>query len=225
MRWLRRIWRKSLTEKKLDSELQFHVEQRIAENISSGMSPEEANRQAKIEFGGIELFKEECRDQLPETYIHSFLYDLRYAWRSLRKDVRFFFLTVFALALGIGSSTVIFSVVYNGMLHPFPYRAAERLVAIGFNADHDAGRRQVMFKLEDIDAFRQSNHTLEDIVAYSDQLLVRRESPWRASFRECHGIFWCAAPAGPWHRTGRREIGSASGSCPQLPCVDTLLPV
>jgi len=184
MRWLRRIWRKSLTEKKLDSELQFHVEQRIAENISSGMSPEEANRQAKIEFGGIELFKEECRDQLPETYIHSFLYDLRYAWRSLRKDVRFFFLTVFALALGIGSSTVIFSVVYNGMLHPFPYRAAERLVAIGFNADHDAGRRQVMFKLEDIDAFRQSNHTLEDIVAYSDWYAIYTNS---SSAENLHG--------------------------------------
>lgn len=184
MRWLRRLWQKPLTEKKLDSELQFHLEQRIAENIASGMSEEEANRHAKIEFGGVELFKEECRDQRPETYIHSFLYDLHYAWRNLRKDVRFFFLTVFALALGIGSSTIIFSVVYNGMLHPFPYRAADRLVAIGLNEDRDAHRRQVMFKLEDIDAFRQGNHTLEDIAAYSDWYAIYTNS---SSAENLHG--------------------------------------
>jgi len=185
MRWLRRIWQKPLMEKKLDSELLFHVEQRIAENIAKGMSPEEANREAKIEFGGIELFKERCRDERPETHIHSFFYDLRFAWRNLRKDARFFFLAVFALALGVGSSTVIFSVVYNGMLHPFPYRAANRLVALGFAEKGDPQKRQVMFKLDDIDAMRGGNHTLDDLVAYANWFAVYNSSGAAENLHGC----------------------------------------
>src|ERR1700675_4541049 len=113
MRWLRRLWRKSLAEKKLDSELRFHLEQQISGYIADGMSPMEARRRANIEFGGVERFKEECREARPETHIHAFLFDLRYAWRSLRKDTRFSLLAVFALAIGIGCSSIIFSVVYN----------------------------------------------------------------------------------------------------------------
>lgn len=185
MRWLKRFFQKAAVERKLDQELQFHLEQRISENIAGGMSAEEATRQAKIEFGGVELFKEQCRDQRPETYIHSFLYDLRYAWRNLRKDVRFFFLAVFALALGVGSSTIIFSVVYNGMLHPFPYRAADRLVALGFAENGDARQRQVMFKLDDIDAMRSGNHTLEDVVAYSNWFAVYNNSTAAENLHGC----------------------------------------
>lgn len=176
MRWLPRLWQKPLAEKKLDSELQFHIEQQIAENVAAGMSAEEARRHAKLEFGGMELYKEECRDARLETQIHSFFYDLRYAWRNLRKDVRFFVLSVCALALGIGSSTIIFSIVYNGMLHPFPYRASDRLVAVGFDQGNDPRKRQVMFQLDEIDAFKKENHTLEDVVAYSNWFAVYTNS-------------------------------------------------
>src|SRR5882762_77161 len=62
MRWLRRLWQKSLTERRLDSELQFHLEQQIADYIASGLPLYEARRRASLEFGGLERFKEECRE-------------------------------------------------------------------------------------------------------------------------------------------------------------------
>ena len=169
MRWIRRLWQKSLSEKRLAAELQFHLDEQIAGYVASGMSREEARRRAHLEFGGVERFKEECRDTHPETHVHTFIYDLRYAWRSLRKDLRFSLLVVSALTLGIGCSTAIFSIVYNGVLHPFPYRAADRLAALGLRdlADpRDKGRK--MFTLAEIRAFRESNHTMEDIAGWSN---------------------------------------------------------
>ena len=69
MRWLqsifhrsRSLFRKNAVERELDQEMRFHVERQIAENLAAGMSPEEARRVAQLEFGGVELFKEECRD-------------------------------------------------------------------------------------------------------------------------------------------------------------------
>jgi MacB-like periplasmic core domain len=169
MRWVRRLWQRSLSDKRLDAELGFHVEELVSGYIASGMSPAEARRRANLEFGGVERFKEECRDTHPDTHVHTFIYDLRFAWRSLRKDFRFSLLVVLALTLGIGCSTLIFSIVYNGMLHPFPYRAADRLAALSVRdlADpKDEGRE--MFTLAEIRAFRERNHTLEDVAGWSD---------------------------------------------------------
>jgi putative ABC transport system permease protein len=172
MGWFRRLWHKSVVDKQLDSELNFHLEQQIAVFISSGFSPVEARRRANLEFGGIERFKEECRDVHAGTRAHQFLYDLRYAWRSLRKDFRFSLLAVFALAIGIGCSTVIFSIVYNGVLHPFPYQGGERLVALAVwdlakPAESKEGKR-ALFTLSEIRAFRERNHTLEDVVGWGN---------------------------------------------------------
>ena len=61
-RWLRRLWHTPLAEKQLDAELRFHLEQQVGANLAGGMSPAEARRQANLEFGGLERFKEECRD-------------------------------------------------------------------------------------------------------------------------------------------------------------------
>jgi putative ABC transport system permease protein len=172
MGWLRRLGQKSVVDKQLDSELHFHLEEQIAAFMSSGVSPVEARRRANLEFGGIERFKEECRDVRAETRVHEFLYDLRYAWRSLRKDFRFSVLATLALAIGIGCSTIIFSIVYNGVLHPFPYQAGERLVALSVwdlakPADSREGKR-ASFTLAEIRAFRERNRTLEDVVGWGN---------------------------------------------------------
>lgn len=158
MRWLRRIWQKSLTEKRLDSELQFHLEQRIAQSVASGMSPEEARREANLEFGGMERFKEECRESRWENHFEIFFRDLHFALRGLLKDRRFTFIAVLALALGIGSSTAIFSVIYNGLIAPFPYKDAKHLVTLKIR-DLDQGEynfRSVLSYPEFQDFMQQS---------------------------------------------------------------------
>jgi len=91
--------------------------------------------------------------------------DMRFAFRQLRKSPGFATVAILTLALGIGASTVIFSVVYNGVLHPFPYRSAERLTAIEVDDTEGRGARG-MFPLSDVKALREGNHTLEDILAY-----------------------------------------------------------
>ena len=115
MKWLRRFTQKGLSEKRLDSELRFHLEQQIAVYIESGLSPEEARRRAMVEFGGVERFKEECRETHGENHWDILVRDFRFALTCLRKDRRFAFAAIFALALGIGASTAIFSVVDNAL--------------------------------------------------------------------------------------------------------------
>src|SRR5947208_2133081 len=127
MRWLRRLFDKSRSENHLEKELRFHIEQQIADSIAAGVSLEEARRRANLEFGGLERVKEEVRDTRWETHLDNLLRDFRYALRSLRKDRRFTFIAIFALALGIGATTVMFSVVYNLLFDPFPYKGADRL--------------------------------------------------------------------------------------------------
>jgi putative ABC transport system permease protein len=132
MSWLSRLLHKSRSEAHLDKELRFHIEQQIADNVAAGMSPEEARRRAQLEFGGLERVKEEIRDIRWEPHLESLLRDFRYALRSLRKDRRFALVAILTLALGIGSTTVIFSVIDCVLLHPFPYKNADRLTVSPF---------------------------------------------------------------------------------------------
>ena len=81
MNRLRRLFRKSRSERELDKELRFHLEQQIADNIAAGMPHEEARRRAQQEFGGLERVKEEVRDTRCETHFDNLARDFRYAVR------------------------------------------------------------------------------------------------------------------------------------------------
>jgi hypothetical protein len=100
--------------------------------------------------------------------MQTLLRDFRYALRQLHKNPGFTAVAVTALALGIGLSTTIFSVFYNGVLYPFPYRDAQRLTVISVN-DPSSARPEFrsVFHLDEVAAFRRGNHTFDDIVAYS----------------------------------------------------------
>src|SRR3984957_10372902 len=130
MRWLRRLGHKPLVEKRLDSELHFHLEQQIADYIAAGLSSAEARRRANLEFGSVEGFKEECRETRWENRLELLLHDLQFALRGLRKNRRFSLAAILALALGIGASTAMFSVIYNALVAPFPYKDQGRLVTL-----------------------------------------------------------------------------------------------
>ncbi len=134
MHWLRRLLHKTRSESQLDKELRFHLEQQIDDYVASGMSVDEARRRAQQEFGGIERVKEEVRDTRWETHLESVWRDVRYAVRNLRKDLRFSLVAIFTLALGIGATTAVFSVVDRVLFRSLPYAHDDRLVSFGLTA-------------------------------------------------------------------------------------------
>jgi putative ABC transport system permease protein len=168
MRWLRRLLHKSYAESDLDKELRFHLEQQIAGYIAAGITPEEARRRARLEFGGLERVKEEVRDTRWETHVDNLFRDFRYALRTLRKDRRFSLIAIFALALGIGASTIVFSVVYNVFFQALPYKYFDRSVVFEIRNTANVGgsKGRAYFSPDEFRAFREQNHVFEDMIAH-----------------------------------------------------------
>ena len=158
MHWIRRLFEKSRSEKALDQELRFHLDRQIADYEAAGISPEEASRRARLEFGGVERVKEEVRDTRWETHLDNLLRDFRYALRNFRKDCQFTLVAVFALAVGIGASTVVFSVFYNFTFKAFAAKDATRLVV---PVMQDGS--QVECHLSDIESIREQNQVFENV--------------------------------------------------------------
>jgi putative ABC transport system permease protein len=130
MRWLSQLFHRSKQDAQLDSELRFHVEQQIADNIAAGMNPDEARRRALAQFGGLEYIKEETRDARGTQFVESLLQDIRFALRMLRRNPGFTAAAVLTLALGIGATVAIFSIVDTLVLKPLPFPTADRLVRV-----------------------------------------------------------------------------------------------
>jgi putative ABC transport system permease protein len=139
--FLARLWalfRKRQLDSDLDAELRSHLEALTEENIRRGMNPEQAGHAALREFGGIEQTKELYRDQRGLPLLDALLHDLRFALRGLRKRPTFAAVAILTLALGIGSTTAVFSVVDRILFRSLPYPEDDRLVSFGDTAPFEA---------------------------------------------------------------------------------------
>ena len=116
---------------KLDEELSFHVEQSTERNLASGLTPEEARRQALIEFGGVERAREQTYEQRPGWWLGTVAQDVRYALRGFRRNPVFTIAVIATLAVGIGATTAVFSVVDRILFRSLPYAHDDRLVSVG----------------------------------------------------------------------------------------------
>jgi putative ABC transport system permease protein len=124
------IFRKRRSE--LDEEIGFHLEHAITTRIAAGMDPAEARRQALIEFGGIEPTREQCNRQRPGWWIGTVMQDVHYAFRGFGRNPLFTISVLITLALGIGATTAVFSVVDRILFRPLPYPNPSRIVSVGF---------------------------------------------------------------------------------------------
>jgi putative ABC transport system permease protein len=124
------IFRRPQVEDELEEELRSHIRHRADDLARSGLPRAEAERQARIEFGGYERFKEECRESLGAHFLETLIQDIGFGARLLRKSPGFAAVTILTLALGIGATTALFSVINAVLLRPLPYTHPDQLVDV-----------------------------------------------------------------------------------------------
>jgi predicted permease len=122
-------------ESDLDRELKYHIDRRVSELRLSGLPEPDARRQATVELGGVTQIREEVRDVWLTRWLRDFAYDLRFSARSFLRSPSFTATAVLSLALGIGATTAIYSLLDQVVLHALPVQEPERLVLIDWIGD------------------------------------------------------------------------------------------
>jgi predicted permease len=135
MRQLLNWFRLRNLESGLDRELKYHIDRRVGDLMQSGLPEPEARRQAALELGGVTQVQEEVRDIWLTQWLRDFAYDLRYSARTFLRNPAFTTTALLSLALGIGATTAIYSLVDQVVLHALPVHQPERLVLIDWKGD------------------------------------------------------------------------------------------
>jgi macrolide transport system ATP-binding/permease protein len=174
MVWARRFWlrlqslfRRDRITQRLDDEIQFHLDQQIAENIASGMSREDARYAATRNFGNPTFLKEATRDTWGWTRLEEITRDVKYACRALSRVPGFTAVAVLTLALGIGANTAVFTVVNGVLLRSMPFPESDRLFLISLTPRGGPFEWQPGVSDGDYLAFRDQDLAFEKIASFS----------------------------------------------------------
>jgi hypothetical protein len=160
------LFRRTRIEREMEEELRYHIQDRADDLEKSGLSHAEAERQARLEFGGYQRFKEECREALGTRLLGGLTTDIRYGLRQLRRNPAFTAVAIITLALGIGANTAIFSVIDAVVLHPLPYQDPGRLVDVHqVPAGADVNHAAIFFSPADFLAVKAQSDVFDGMAA------------------------------------------------------------
>jgi predicted permease len=149
----------------LDAEMAAQLDLAIAENIQRGMAPKEARRRALVRFGGVEQARQQHRESRGLPWLDVLMQDLRFTFRTMRRDREFTIIAVVILALGIGSNIAVFSVVNTILLRPLPFRDPQNLVRI-VEKYSKAGESSKTYTADATQDFQQQNRSFQSVSGY-----------------------------------------------------------
>jgi putative ABC transport system permease protein len=167
LRRLRSLTRAGALEPGLDEEIRFHIERQTEKNLRAGMTPDEARRQAHVAFGGVEHVKERTRDEFRPALMQDALADLRYSVRALRRAPVFTLVAALTLALGIGATTAVFTVVHGVLIKPLPFHDPDALVSLKHTAKDVNGGPPVGMSLSLLLTYARENRSFEHVGVWS----------------------------------------------------------
>jgi predicted permease len=165
--WLSRVAGSFLhgrSERHLDEELARHLEMQARKEMERGLSAEDARAAARRRLGGLDQTKDAYRDQRGLPWLDTLIPDLRYAWRTMRRDVGFAVVALGTLAIGIGATTTIFSLLRGVLLAPLPYPEPHRLVRV---YESTPGTPTFPVTPYSLLVYRHENRTLEGIAGFT----------------------------------------------------------
>jgi putative ABC transport system permease protein len=159
MSLLRRIGNlcaRSKIDQEIDAELRSHIEMQIEDNIASGMSPEDARRDAVLRFGNPTAMREKVVAVDAALLLENVFTDLRYALRQLRNSPGFAITAILTLALGIGANTAIFALIHAVLLQSLPVGKPEQLYSLSDGSSRgETGALQGKFELYSYPLYRE----------------------------------------------------------------------
>ena len=195
LRRLRSSFSHGQMDQELDAEMEAHLGMAIEENMKRGMSEPEACRRARIQFGGLEQAKQKHRETRGYQSFDILLQDLRYTFRTLRRDPGFAAIAVLILALGIGANIAVFSVVNTILLRPLPFQDPQRLTWFAGN-NGVGGLSSTTYQVSAYEAFQRNNRSFQEMTAFvpyyslSESKLIGQGEPKPVSFVWVGGNFF-----------------------------------
>ncbi|MGA8030646.1 MAG: ABC transporter permease [Bryobacteraceae bacterium] len=162
---IRSLFRKDPLDRELNQEMVSHLEMAVEENIGRGMSAEEARRQALVRFGGMQQSLELHREARGLPWLDVLTQDLRFTFRTLKRDYGFTTIAVLILALGIAANITVFSVVNTILLRPLPFSDSQDLVRI-VEKNVEFGESGRTYTADATEDFQQQNHSFQSVSGY-----------------------------------------------------------
>jgi predicted permease len=185
--WLRRcraLFQRDRLDQHLREEAEAHIEMRAAELQNEGLSPVEALSRSRKEFGPLLRMTEDSRQAWQFQTVEGLTEDVRYGLRQLAKDPGFTAICLLSLALGIGASTAVFSVIWGVLLHPYPYSGADRMVTfrVASGAGQNGFSNYLLLNEHEFEALHQSD-VLDAVIATDSWDMVATGKDWAEAVR------------------------------------------